>query len=111
MTSQSAAAVNRRNAPAQITRSGLGRLIASQPTNAAHRAATTAATAGSAITSGDKRPYLQSCRRFYRRDRGGDDVIHGGRAVQTRHDSGYLSPLARPGTFPAGGTYVRGKLD
>src|SRR5215204_566510 len=74
MTSHAAATIKRRKAPAQIARSGLGRLSASQPTIAAQIAAITAAAAGSAITGRQTRRNLQSCWRVYRRDRGGDDA-------------------------------------
>src|SRR5919107_1150556 len=111
MTSHAAATVNRRNAPAQVTCSGLGRLSPSQPRITAQIAAITAATAGGAITGGDTGRNLQSCQRVYRRDRGDDDAIHGDRAVQTGRGPRHLPPLARPGTFAAGGADLRRKLD
>src|SRR5687767_14065709 len=107
MTSHAAAVMKRRNAPAQITRSGLGRLIASQPTIEAQIAAITAAAAGSAITGGPMGRNLQSCWRVYCRDRVDDDAFYGDRAVQTGRSPRDLSPLARPGTIHAGGAELR----
>src|SRR5687767_1100320 len=102
MTSHAAATVNMRNATVQVTRSGLGRLNASQPMSAAQRPAISAAVAGSAITGDGMVRDLQSCRRVYRRDRGVDDAFHGDRAVQTGRRPEYLPPPARPGTFTTG---------
>src|SRR5215210_2374202 len=111
MTSQAAATMKRRNAQAQITRSGLSCLSASRPTIAAQIPAITAAVAGSAITGGHIGRNLQSCWRVYRQVRGDDDAIHGDRAVQTGCSARYLSPPTRPGTVHAGGADLRGKLD